>query len=36
MWSSPAPPKGVGELKVGDKVAVEIEGIGMLSVRIVP
>ncbi len=29
-------PKGVGELKVGDEVAVEIEGIGTLSVRIAP
>jgi 2-keto-4-pentenoate hydratase/2-oxohepta-3-ene-1,7-dioic acid hydratase in catechol pathway len=29
-------PEGVGELRVGDEVAVEIEGIGRLSVRIVP
>lgn len=29
-------PEGVGELRVGDEVAVEIEGIGKLSVRIVP
>lgn len=28
-------PEGVGELHVGDEVAVEIEGIGTLSVRIV-
>lgn len=28
-------PEGVGELKPGDEVAVEIEGIGRLSVRIV-
>ena len=29
-------PEGVGELRVGDEVAVEIEGIGRLSVHIVP
>ena len=29
-------PEGVGELRVGDEVAVEIEGIGRLFVRIVP
>ncbi len=29
-------PEGVGELHVGDELAVEIEGIGRLSVRIVP
>ncbi|MCS7240421.1 MAG: fumarylacetoacetate hydrolase family protein [Candidatus Bipolaricaulota bacterium] len=29
-------PEGVGELKPGDEVAVEIEGIGKLSVRIAP
>lgn len=28
-------PEGVGELKPGDEVAVEIEGIGQLSVRVV-
>ncbi len=29
-------PEGVGELKPGDEVAVEIEGIGRLAVQIVP
>jgi len=29
-------PEGVGELRPGDEVAVEIEGIGRLSVRIAP
>ncbi|MCS7216134.1 MAG: fumarylacetoacetate hydrolase family protein [Candidatus Bipolaricaulota bacterium] len=29
-------PEGVGELKPGDEVAVEIEGIGRLSVRVAP